>query len=97
MALAGKIGAIVQQIDFKVQNHGFYFGEDQARYIISCAKAEADRILGEARERAIPILFLGVTGGPALTLPGEPPISLSALATAHEGWLPDYMGGKAQA
>jgi phosphoribosylformylglycinamidine synthase len=34
-----------------------------------------------------------VTGGDALILPGEKPISVQALRSAHESWLPNYMAG----
>jgi phosphoribosylformylglycinamidine synthase len=39
--------------------------------------------------------ILGVTGGDSLTLPDEQPISIAALETAHEHWLPSYMAGDA--
>jgi phosphoribosylformylglycinamidine synthase len=36
-----------------------------------------------------------MTGGDRLTLPGETALAISALKTAHESWLPDYMSGRA--
>ncbi len=91
MALAGAIGAMVQQINFATPNHAFYFGEDQARYVVTCTSDTADALLAQAKTANIPAMFIGVTGGTTLTLAGEPPISLKSLRTAHENWLPDYM------
>jgi phosphoribosylformylglycinamidine synthase subunit PurL len=47
--------------------------------------------MAEAAKASVTVMFLGVTGGQSLTLPGETPISLDELRTAHEGWLPGYM------
>ena len=55
------------------------------------------RILqAQARSAGIPALRLGVTGGDTLTLPGERAISIAALRSAHESWLPDYMAGRSR-
>jgi phosphoribosylformylglycinamidine synthase len=85
MALAGKIGAtLTQQGDA-----AFWFGEDQARYVVSTADPVA--LAAAAKTAGVPAATLGTTGGDALTAPGAGPISLARLAEAHEGWLPGYM------
>jgi phosphoribosylformylglycinamidine synthase subunit PurL len=95
MAMAGKMGCMVQEmaqdIEQTILAHAFLFGEDQARYVITASEAEAGKILREAAKSNIPASFLGVTSGQTLTLPGEIPISLEDLSSAHEGWLPNYM------
>ncbi len=91
MAMAGKAGCVVQAVDFTLPSHAFLFGEDQARYVVTAAPAEADRILAEAEAAGVPAMFLGVTHGDALTLPGHAAIPVVDLRTAHEGWLPRYM------
>jgi phosphoribosylformylglycinamidine synthase len=42
----------------------------------------------------VPVRRLGVTGGDMLSL-GDEGIAVAELKTAHEGWLPAYMAGKA--
>jgi len=42
----------------------------------------------------VPTAIVGMTGGDALELPGEKPVVISALDSAHEGWLPAYMAGQ---
>jgi phosphoribosylformylglycinamidine synthase len=69
------------------------FGEDQARYLIALDPKEAESVTAEAHAKGVPVLTLGATGGAALALPSEPPITLSALTTAFETPLPAYMSG----
>ena len=73
--------------------HAFWFGEDQARYVLTVPAAAATEIESAAKAAGIPALRLGVTAGEQLTLPGENPISVAELKQRHESWLPDYMAG----
>jgi phosphoribosylformylglycinamidine synthase len=70
----------------------FWFGEDQARYLI-CAPGEAAKeIIAEALKAAVPIARLGAADGDAISVPGARPISLAELRLAHERFLPALMG-----
>jgi phosphoribosylformylglycinamidine synthase len=69
----------------------FWFGEDQARYVLTVR--DADKVMDRAKTAGIPIRPLGTTGGEALTLAGERPILVAKLCDTFEGWLPTYMGG----
>jgi phosphoribosylformylglycinamidine synthase len=91
MAMAGGIGCMVQNVDQALPLHAFLFGEDQARYVITARDAEAGKIMAEAAKTGVPAMVLGVTTGASLTLPGETPISIDELQSAHEGWLPSFM------
>ncbi|MDH3701127.1 MAG: phosphoribosylformylglycinamidine synthase subunit PurL [Alphaproteobacteria bacterium] len=90
MALAGGIGAVIEPSNGSLPLHAWLFGEDQSRYIVAADDPAA--VLEAAETAAVPAQIIGQTGGGALTLAGGPTISLDALATAHEGWLPEYMG-----
>ncbi len=46
----------------------FWFGEDQARYVIAAPFAEAEKIVEEARAAFITVAELGKTGGDTITL-----------------------------
>ena len=87
MALAGNIGLTLEGPD----DPGFWFGEDQARYLLALPDAETVLVVHRAQERGIPVQIIGRTGGKALTLNGCPPICLEELRRLHEAWLPDYM------
>jgi phosphoribosylformylglycinamidine synthase subunit PurL len=38
---------------------------------------------------------IGTNGGDAIVIAGEAPVTIEALRTSFERWLPEYMGGKA--
>ena len=72
----------------------FWFGEDQARYIIAAPFAEAEKIVAEARAAFITVAELGKTGGDAVTLDGKDSVKVSALKQGFEGWFPSYMAAE---
>jgi phosphoribosylformylglycinamidine synthase II len=91
MAIAGGVGAQIKTSEGAP--HAFFFGEDQARYVVTVATAGAAALLADAARAGVPCLRLGETGGETLTLPGEAPISVADLRTAFESWFPAYMDG----
>jgi len=88
MALGGRMGATLTAFD-DIAPHAFWFGEDQARYVL--AVANADALLTTANAAAVPAILLGHTGGGDLTLPGGVAISLDSLRAAHERFFPAWM------
>jgi len=93
MALAGDLGATIEQIPADLPAHAALFGEDQARYLVTCPAASVQDLLSAAQTAGVPASRLGTTGGEALTISGHDPIYLAALRTCHEGWIPGYMAG----
>jgi phosphoribosylformylglycinamidine synthase len=69
----------------------FLYGEDQARYLVTVADAE--HILADAKAAGVTAILLGRTGGDKIAVEGAGEIAIAALARAHEGWFPNYMGG----
>ena len=98
MAMAGKIGARIDHLPPGLPAHAALFGEDQGRYLLTVSTndqiAEISRRIGTSGSDLV-MHILGVTGGDSLTLPDEQPISIAALETAHEHWLPSFMAGDA--
>ncbi len=90
MALGGDVGALLADAPAGVAPHGFWFGEDQARYVL--AVADADAALAAAAGAGVPAMRLGRSGGTHLTLPGGVSISLLELRAAHERFFPAWMG-----
>ena len=93
MALAGGRGVALDPPPPGVVPHTWWFGEDQARYLIETATPDA--VLAAASDAGIYSQRIGIVGGlapgAALTLSGTGAISLAQLKTANEGWLPSYM------
>ncbi len=93
MALSGGIGAQLRPPPSALSPHGFWFGEDQARYVLATDDAAA--ILAEAETAGIPARHLGhANGGDAafehLTLPDGVAISLADLKASHERFFPAW-------
>lgn len=95
MAMAGGIGAKLLAAPTSLVSHGYWFGEDQARYLVTVPETEAGRVLAKMRGCEVPCVRIGTTGGDAIAIAGETPVSIESLRRSHEHWLPDYMGGKA--
>jgi phosphoribosylformylglycinamidine synthase subunit PurL len=96
MAVASRIGAVLEaapQVPAQVTVHGFWFGEDQARYVVTAKNAEA--IIQRAQSAEVPVMRLGATGGRVLALGDERPLPIAELAAKFEGWLPAYMAASA--
>jgi phosphoribosylformylglycinamidine synthase len=89
MAIAGDVGT---EIAPPSGSAGFLFGEDQARYLLTTA--DADAALAAAQKAGVPAVRIGSTGGRELTLKGHGAISVEELRQAHESWLPQFMAGR---
>jgi len=95
MAMAGNIGIDVGVAGTTVEAIPFFFGEDQARYVIAAPAAEIDRIEGELREAGIIHAIIGKTiAAKAVRVEREGEIALAELRAAHEGWFPKFMAGE---
>lgn len=95
MAMAGGIGAKLLAAPTSLVSHAYWFGEDQARYLVTVPETEAGRVLAKMRGCEVSCVRIGTTGGDAIAIAGETTVSIESLRTSHERWLPDYMGGKA--
>jgi phosphoribosylformylglycinamidine synthase len=92
MAMASGIGAVLEAPS-KLPAHAFWFGEDQARYVVT-VKDGVD-IAQRAKAAGVPLVRLGATGGRVLALDGERPLPVDELKKRFEAWLPAYMAGAA--
>ncbi|MGD0103917.1 MAG: phosphoribosylformylglycinamidine synthase subunit PurL [Rhodopila sp.] len=89
MAMASGIGARMSAHPRDIPGHAFWFGEDQARYIVAVPDhANFTRL---AESAGIPAMRLGTSGGQDLTLPDGGTISVNALRAAHERFFPHWM------
>ena len=73
MAMAGMVGAGLDATG----DHGFWFGEDQGRYVVTARKAQS--VLDAAKAAGVSATIIGKTGGEALELSGEGSIPLVTL------------------
>ena len=90
MTLPKGIGASVGQAAI-ADAIAFWFGEDQARYLIAAPFAQAETIVAEARAAGIAVAELGKTGGTDLVIDDKERVAVARLRAAHEGWFPKFM------
>jgi phosphoribosylformylglycinamidine synthase II len=90
MAIAPGIGAVLEAPS-ELSAHAFWFGEDQARYVVTARNVEP--IMERAKVAGVPVMPLGATGGALVSLGGERPLRVADLKQRFEAWLPAYMAG----
>ena len=94
MAMASGIGATLDDAPDDIPAHAYWFGEDQARYLVTVPAAKVERPCS-TRAR-------GERAGVAhrhhrrrrLDAAGRAPILVTTLRERSEGWLPAYMAGE---
>ncbi|MFL5288970.1 MAG: phosphoribosylformylglycinamidine synthase subunit PurL [Rhodopila sp.] len=89
MAIAGGAGVRLSAHPRDIPGHAFWFGEDQARYIVAVPDHAA--FIRAAEAANVPAMRLGTSGGQDLTLPDGGTISITALRAAHERFFPALM------
>jgi phosphoribosylformylglycinamidine synthase len=95
MAIAGGIGAQLLAAPVSIVPHAYWFGEDQARYVVTVSAEQAGLVLAKMRGAGVPCARIGTTGGDVVAVAGEQPVSVASLKAGFESWLPAYMNGKA--
>ena len=93
--MAGNVGARLLAAPGEIVPHAYWFGEDQARYIVTVSADQAGLVLAKMKGAGVPCARIGTTGGDAVAITDETPVSVASLETGFESWLPAYMNGKA--
>jgi phosphoribosylformylglycinamidine synthase subunit PurL len=88
MAMAGGVGARLAAPPAGAP-HAFWFGEDQARYVLTTTDPAG--VARRLEAAGVPVRRFGTTGGDALTLDSGDAISTAELRRINEAWLPNYM------
>ncbi|MFL5336582.1 MAG: phosphoribosylformylglycinamidine synthase subunit PurL [Geminicoccaceae bacterium] len=94
MCIASGTGAALTVAGDTTSVCGWWFGEDQGRYLIAASEADTPNLLAAADAAGVLARVVGRTGGDALILGDETPISVGRLGDAHESWLPGYMAAE---
>ena len=92
MAMAAGLGAAIENLPRDLALHAAYFGEDQARYLVTVKDPQA--LLAAAKLAAVPALRIGTVGGAAITGPGLGSLPVAELKRVNSEWLPRYMAGE---
>ncbi len=91
MALAADLGLNIQRPADSCAISGWYFGEDQARYLLAVDANSVNPILSTADSLGIKAQQIGTFGGNNLTSNDGLNIELSKVRTTYEAWFPKLM------
>ncbi|MFT8596463.1 phosphoribosylformylglycinamidine synthase subunit PurL [Acetobacter orientalis] len=89
MVMASRVGCELESPTSGIRPEAFWFGEDQARYLV-CVKGGA-AFCADAQKNGVPARILGRSGGSDLILPSGVTISAARLTTAHDAFFPTLM------
>ena len=81
MALAADLGLTISG-----EGAGWFFGEDQARYLVACEAGNADALLALLADAGVPAAAVGSVGGDALVL-GEASVPVVEIREAFDSGL----------
>ncbi len=90
MALAGNTGIGIDANE-EIDQANWFFGEDQARYLVTCNRSAANRIGDLTKAAGTVARWLGETGGDEIRL-GQATCKLVDLRARHDGGLAAMMG-----
>jgi phosphoribosylformylglycinamidine synthase len=90
MALAAGTG-VTLAADPALSPAAWFFGEDQGRYLVTCAGEAVARLVAAAAEAGVPARKVGETGGDRITL-GASSLPLATLRAAHATGFARLMG-----
>ncbi len=98
MAMASGVGMRLENRS-TVPDHAYYFGEDQARFLVGVSPASREAVISACESANVPVTELGEARGDALVISGPHgalcSVALTTLRTAHEAWMPHFMGATA--
>ncbi len=89
MALAGGVGVHLSHLAAGMDEHAWWFGEDQGRYVL--AVEHAAELMLAADEAGIPAVRLGSAAGSRITLANGDSVELALLRDAHERFFPEWL------
>ena len=97
MAMASGIGAALDAAPDDIPAHAYWFGEDQARYLVTVPAAQVKAVLARAQAASVPVWAIGTTGGDALTLRRRAPHPGHDFARAFRRLAAGLYGGRVAA
>ncbi|MBS1041056.1 phosphoribosylformylglycinamidine synthase subunit PurL [Gluconobacter cerinus] len=90
MVMAGDVGCVLNAPPSNIPLHAFWFGEDQACYVVATKSAQA--LLAAAEKAHVPARKLGHSGGKELKLADGITLKASKLRDINAAFFPKFMG-----
>ncbi len=91
MAMAANMGVSITKPEGSCLTNGWYFGEDQARYLLAVDANSVNPILSTAKSMGVSAQSIGTFGGDRIKADNHIDLELSNIRATYEAWLPGYM------
>ncbi len=91
MCIKGKKGLKINNFKDLSNKYEYFFGEDQARYIVEISKDNIQRVVEILDKNSIHFDDLGVIQEKNLTFNSDINLPIEELSDAHKYWLKEYM------
>ncbi len=94
MAMAGNIGAKLSAAPTSIVTTAWWFGEDQARYLVTVPADQMEAILAKTKAIGVACACIGFTGSDTINIDDQVSVRVEALRRKFEHWFPAYMQGE---
>ena len=91
MCIKGNKGLKINNFKELTNKYEYFFGEDQARYIVEVPKDNMQKIVEILNKNSIHYDDLGIIQEKNLTFNGDINLPIEELSVAHKYWLKEYM------
>ena len=91
MCIKGKKGIQINSLKGLTNKYEYFFGEDQARYIVEIPKASLKKVNDILNKYSVHFDELGTVNGQSIEYKDDINLPIEELADAHKYWLKKYM------
>ena len=91
MCIFGKKGLKINSLKGLTNKYEYFFGEDQARYIVEITKDNILKVVEMLNNNSVHYDDLGIIQEKNLTFKGDINLPIEELSDAHKYWLKEYM------
>ena len=91
MCIKGKKGIKINSLKGLINKYEYFFGEDQARYIVEIPRASLKKVIEILNKYSVHFDDLGIIDGNSIKYNDDINLPIEELADAHKYWLKKYM------
>ena len=91
MCIAGNKGLKINNLKGLTNKYEYFFGEDQARYIVEIPKDKVQKVVNILNKSSVHYDNLGIIQEKNMILNGDINLPIEELSDAHKYWLEEYM------
>ena len=91
MCISGKKGLKINSLKGLINKYEYFFGEDQARYIVEIPKDNILKVVEMLNNNSVHYDDLGIIQEKNLTFKGDINLPIEELSDAHKYWIKEYM------